>query len=149
TPANSGSVRHYLWAAAALFLALAAAVTAFQEMRPFFVSGPAIDDKIAALTVRDLAPGPSERSHRAVLDDCYYAMHSVPARAAPSADWQTLVRRCADLAAAMTGAAPANAYAWLVGAVAAAEAGDLPTLNRDLWMARATAPSEAWLAQLR
>lgn len=130
-------------------LAVAGAVTAYYEIRPFFVSGPSIEEKLAALTLRDLEPGPSELSHRSVLDDCYRSLDSIAARASPPAAWQHLLQRCEDLAVGMTAAGPANSYAWLVGAVVAAEKGEVDELNRKLLASQATAPSEGWLAQLR
>lgn len=127
----------------------AAATTLFLEARPYFVSGIAIPVRLAAITSGALRPGPSFDSQKLVLDDCYVSMGSMLAKASPTSTRIRLFQQCGTLALRVTDASPTHAYAWLVGAMAAAGLGDAAGLSAGLARSQALAPHEAWLAVAR
>ncbi len=105
--------------------------------------------RVDAITSGELRPGPSFDSQRFVLDDCYVAMRSLYAQAAPTSERLRLLQQCAALSARIAEAAPTNAYAHLVQAMAAVGLGDTATMNAAFARSQRLAPREAWLAQAR
>lgn len=130
-------------------LIAAASVTLFLEVSPYFVSGITVPAKIAAISSGQMRPGPSFDSQRMVLDDCYVAMNSLQLFAGPTSQRLRIAQQCASLAGGIADGAPTTAYAFLVGAVAAAALGDIAAMNADLGRSQRLAPREAWLAQAR
>jgi hypothetical protein len=84
-----------------------------------------------------------------VLDDCYVALNSLQLFAGPTSQRLRLAQQCAALAGSIADGAPTTAYAFLVGAVAAATLGDIVAMNAGLSRSQRLAPRETWLAQAR
>lgn len=130
-------------------LAGASAWVLVLEVRPYFLSGLDASTKVRALVDFDMTPGPSSFSQRLVLDDCFAASRSLLVRAAPSVTRNRLLEHCGRVVADVVSAAPTQSYAWFVGAVIAAEAGNATALSDGLVQSLRTAPYEGWLAAAR
>lgn len=94
-------------------------------------------------------PGFSIYSSNLLLDDCLRDMHSVYGRVQPHKRRQAILRHCSNLAMGIVARSPSHAYAWFVGAYAAAAAGETDAFNQRLQMAQAFSPYELWLGELR
>lgn len=130
-------------------LVLASAPLVLAEAMPFFDSGVTPAQKFTALVDRNLRPGPSIASQRLVLDDCFVAINSVFGRAAPSARRAALLLQCATVSQTVVAHNDANALAWAISALVAAERGNRSEFSDALVQSQKRSPAEGWLAQLR
>lgn len=132
-----------------LAIAIIALAALFLEARPYFVSGLSTTSRIEALTERGHTSGLSFASQQLVLDDCYAAVNSLEARAAPQAQWMQLLARCGEVTSDVLDAAPTHGYGWLVAALVSARTADMEAFKAQLARSQAVAPNEGWLATER
>lgn len=131
-----------------LFTVVAGAV-AWREAAVLLTSShdPALS--IPALLDGTTKPGFSVYSSNLLLDDCLRNMHSIYGRVQPHKKRQAILGRCSELSMQIVAKSPSHAYAWFVGAYAAAAAGDSGAFNERMHMAQASSPYELWLGHLR
>ena len=87
-----------------------------------------------------------------VLQSCQTALtarQSLEMRFLPAETQDALAPHCLRTARAATAAFPTDAYAWSVGALAAAREQDWAGMNAALVRSQVTGPTEQWVAELR
>ncbi len=133
----------------AALLAAGGAITAHAELNPFAVGATDAKSRFAALASNAYRPAASVLSKRLLLDTCLEAVTGIYGRLQPGEDRRTVVARCLEQADAIVAGAPSFSYGWYVGALAAAELGDVTGFNTRALQSQITGPTEQWMAELR
>lgn len=132
-----------------LLLAGGSAYALLAESGPYLFAGSGLSQRVEALAGGKLHAGLSRPARDLVLDDCVQVAGSLFGLSLRTDLRNAAIANCADAAAGFAAASPAYSYAYYVEALMAAERNDPATLNRALTTARAVAPTEQWLAELR
>jgi len=131
-----------------LALATSGAALAYVEAKAYLSAGIDPRERFEALAADSVDLGLSSASHTLFLNNCYEALTSVSARLEPTRR-NAVAANCRAAADRITGAEPANSFAWYVAALAAAKAGDLPGMTQRLRISQVSGASEQWIAELR
>lgn len=131
-----------------LALATSGAAVAYVEAKAYLSAGIDPRERFDALATDSVDIGLSSASHTLFLNNCYEALTSVFSRLQP-ARRNSVAANCLAATDRITAAEPANSFAWFVGALAAAKAGDLPGMTQRLRMSQVAGASEQWIAELR
>lgn len=137
---------------AAVAATLTGAWTMYQEAQPNLRGGNTAVTRLAGLPETGAAVGLSTLTQRQALLDCELVLRSNRAIALQYVDAEQRDRLpaiCLGIADQITAASPANALAWLVGAVGEIAAGDAAEFNARLMKSYLTSPRELWLARMR
>ncbi|HEY8593661.1 MAG TPA: hypothetical protein VIL84_00310 [Devosiaceae bacterium] len=138
-----------------LFLIVAAGLLGFSayvasvELKPYLQGNIASFQPEEGLAKGLPDVGLSLQSQQLALMRCAEAARSVTERLQPSKLRQPAMRNCQLLADRITSASPTNSFAWLVGAMAAAELVDPIGMRDRLRRSQETGPTEQWIAQGR
>lgn len=132
-----------------LGLGLAAAFAAGLEAAPYTSAGITMPQKSRILESGEIPAGLSVASKMLLLGDCRALLKSVYGRTLRTERRRDLLQACAVIARHFTDDASSFSYAWYLGALAAAELGDVETFNRSLKMSHQTGPNEQWIGELR
>lgn len=132
-----------------LLLAGGSAYALLAETGPYLFAGSGLAQRVQTLANGNLHPGLSRPAHDLVLDDCVQVASSLFGLSLRTDLRSAAVATCAAAASGFAQASPVYSYAHYVEALMAAERSDAAELSRALARARAVAPTEQWLAELR
>jgi len=136
---------------AGLALATAGAWATYEESAPY-LSGETSLERAASWSAHPTPAGLSIAVRKTVMLDCLDALlarNSLAARYLAEAERAAIAPTCLAIADDTVAAMPSFSYAWLVGARASADLGDLDGMNRRLLASRQTGPTEQWIAEAR
>lgn len=134
---------------AAVFLAAAGAVTAYQELSVFAGGGGSPAGRFAMLSGSQVVAPPSTLGKRLLLDTCVESIGGIYGRMQPSDDRGKVMRACLAQADRIAAASPSASYAWYVGALAAAGLDDSAGFNSRMLRAQLTGANEQAEAVVR
>jgi hypothetical protein len=132
-----------------LLLLGGSAYALWAESGPYLFAGSGLAQRVQSLADGKLHSGLSRPAHDLVLDDCVQVAGSLYGLSMPTEPRNAALATCTAAAAGFADASPAYSYAYYVKALMAAERNDPTALNAALAQARAVAPTEQWLAELR
>jgi hypothetical protein len=133
----------------AALLACGGAVTGFEELGVFRVGGITPASRFAALAADQYRPAASTLSKTLLLETCAEAISGTYGRLQRAEARHAVLENCLRQADDITAAAPSLSYGWYVGALAAAQLGDVAGFNARLLRSQITGPAEQWIAEQR
>ena len=143
--------RQIALAVAGLALATAGAWATYEESAPY-LSGETSLERAAAWAAHPTPSGLSIAVQKTVMLDCLNALvarNSLSARYLAQEERAAIAPTCLAIADRAVEASPSFSYAWLVGARASADLGDMAGMNRRLLSSQQTGPVEQWIAEAR
>lgn len=130
-------------------LALAGVSFGYQEFRAFSTGSPSIADRPLALSEEAIPNAPSVLGQRNLMQQCDASLRSRFSRRLPEEPRQRLQTNCLELADQVSAEAPSSTFAWYVGALAAAQLGDMSGFNSRHYRSQVAGPWEQWAAERR
>ncbi len=123
-----------------------------QEGETYFNNGSTSIARVGQAIDSQHFAGFSKLTQDASLKDCAATLASINSLAMRYQSQQfrdELAPHCRKVADAVVASSPSHSFAWLVGAMAAAQQHDWPAFNAQLLRSQLTGRSEQWIAQPR